>query len=181
MQILSSKELDGETSSYKEIVHWTSNGKAFKIKNRHKLSLQVLPLYFGGEAEFRSFTRRLLRWGFRRITKKGDDDNGVFFHEVSYQETKIVLFAAEPSCAVVSHEIVTVVGSRDNNVTFFSDDFLFVFFFNYDYNCSYFNATVLRCAIRSRRAKSSRWPSKESKPNGKKSSAKNCKKLLLAW
>jgi hypothetical protein len=83
MQILSAKELDGETTSYKEIVHWTSNGKAFKIENRAKLALQVLPLYFGGETEFRSFTRRLSRWGFRRIIKKGDDDNNAFFHEVS--------------------------------------------------------------------------------------------------
>jgi hypothetical protein len=86
MQILSVKETDGETTSYKEIVHWTSNGKAFKIENREKLSSQVLPLYVGGNAEFRSFTRRLLRWGFRRIINKGDDDHGAFFHEVSQHE-----------------------------------------------------------------------------------------------
>jgi hypothetical protein len=87
MQILSSKEPDGETTSYKEIVHWTSNGKAFKIENRAKLSSQLLPLYFGGEAEFRSFTRRLLRWGFRRIIKKGTEDHGAFFHELFQRDS----------------------------------------------------------------------------------------------
>jgi hypothetical protein len=86
MQILSVKETDGETTSYKEIVHWTSNGKAFKIENRAKLSSQVLPLYFGGDAEFRSFTRRLLRWGFRRIINKGTEGHGAFFHEVRQHE-----------------------------------------------------------------------------------------------
>jgi hypothetical protein len=83
MQILSAKEPDGETTSYKEIVHWTPNGKAFKVEKRESFSSQLLPLYFGGEAEFRSFTRRLLRWGFRSINKKGTDDHGAFFHEVS--------------------------------------------------------------------------------------------------
>jgi hypothetical protein len=83
MQILSAKEPDGETTSYKESLHWTSNGKAFKIEDRAKLSSQVLPLYFVGEVEFRSFSRRLLRWGFRRIITQDDDDHGAYFHEVS--------------------------------------------------------------------------------------------------
>jgi hypothetical protein len=81
MQMLSVKE-----PSYKEIVHWTSNGKAFKIENRVKLCSQVLPLYFGLEVQSRSFTRRLLRWGFRSINKKGTEDHGAFFHEVSQHE-----------------------------------------------------------------------------------------------
>ena len=82
MQILSEENHEGQFV-YEDIMHWTPDGKAFVIENRAKVSTIILPRHFGGEAEFRSFTRRLLRWGFKRILQKGKGSSSATFqHEV---------------------------------------------------------------------------------------------------
>lgn len=72
MKIMSADDITG-------IIEWCLNGEAIIIKDRARLSNEVLPRYFG-EAEYRSFTRRLLRWGFKRIAK--GKETGAFYHEL---------------------------------------------------------------------------------------------------
>jgi len=58
MQMIS----DEQNSS---LIRWTRDGKAFVITNRKKLAETLLPLYFKKQTiKYRSFTRRLNRWGF---------------------------------------------------------------------------------------------------------------------
>jgi len=73
MEILSNDELF-------DIISWLPHGKSFFVKNRDRLSNEVLPKYFDNGAEYRSFTRRLLRWGFKRVPR--GDEVGAFFHKV---------------------------------------------------------------------------------------------------
>jgi hypothetical protein len=49
-----------------ESVGWTLNGTAFVIRDKERLISTWLPLYFG-QSKFSSFTRKLYRWGFRKI------------------------------------------------------------------------------------------------------------------
>lgn len=58
MQMIS----DEQNSS---LIRWTRDGKAFVITNRKKLAETLLPQYFKKQTiKYRSFTRRLNRWGF---------------------------------------------------------------------------------------------------------------------
>jgi hypothetical protein len=57
-------------------VKWLDDSKGFVITDKDAFS-DVLRRYFG-EAKYASFTRRLKRWGFSRITK--GPDNGAYFH-----------------------------------------------------------------------------------------------------
>jgi len=84
MQILSEENHEGQLV-YEDIMHWTPDGKAFVIENRAKVSTIILPRHFGGEAEFRSFTRRLLRWGFKRILQKGKGSSSATFQHEMFQ------------------------------------------------------------------------------------------------
>jgi hypothetical protein len=75
MEILSNEELH-------DIISWLPHGKSFFVKNRERLSAEVLPKYFDHGAEYRSFTRRLLRWGFKRVPR--GDEVGAFYHQVIF-------------------------------------------------------------------------------------------------
>jgi len=57
---------------------WLPHGKAFVIKKKEKFASQVLPVYFK-QSKFTSFTRKLNRWGFSRITS--GPDAGAFYHK----------------------------------------------------------------------------------------------------
>jgi len=65
------------------VVAWLDHGKGFEVKDREKFALQVLPKYFGKQTDFRSFTRKLLRWNFKRVSK--GNETGSFYHPVSMQ------------------------------------------------------------------------------------------------
>jgi len=65
------------------IIQWTEDGSAFRVHDRAKLSSNVLPRHFG-EAEYRSFTRRLLRWGFKRISR--GLHSGAFQHQLFHRD-----------------------------------------------------------------------------------------------
>ena len=57
---------------YFDIISWLPHGRGFLIHNKKKFASEVLPLYFAKDLQYASFSRRLTRWGFRRI-KKGHD------------------------------------------------------------------------------------------------------------
>ena len=61
MDILASEE-DSDT------IAWLPHGRSFIIYKKKKFAAQVLPKYFKA-TKFTSFTRKLNRWGFTRVTR----------------------------------------------------------------------------------------------------------------
>lgn len=70
MEILSNED-------HADILSWLPHGKSFIIYKKKSFALAVLPLYFKGTL-FTSFTRKLNRWGFTRITR--GPEMGSYFH-----------------------------------------------------------------------------------------------------
>jgi hypothetical protein len=58
--------LKGEEES--DVVCWLPHGKAFIIYKKKAFASTVLPKYFKA-TKFTSFTRKLNRWGFTRVTR----------------------------------------------------------------------------------------------------------------
>lgn len=67
-----------------ESIGWVLDGTAFVVQNIDKLCATWLPMFFG-QSKFSSFTRKLYRWGFRKINVASIPngasytDNAVFF------------------------------------------------------------------------------------------------------
>eukprot|EP00547_Thalassionema_nitzschioides_P001935 CAMPEP_0194200880 /NCGR_PEP_ID=MMETSP0156-20130528/1320_1 /TAXON_ID=33649 /ORGANISM="Thalassionema nitzschioides, Strain L26-B" /LENGTH=273 /DNA_ID=CAMNT_0038925947 /DNA_START=49 /DNA_END=870 /DNA_ORIENTATION=- len=61
-----------------EAISWLPHGRSFAIFNREKFSEIVLPKYFR-KSKYASFTRKLNRWNFKRVTK--GPDAGAYYHE----------------------------------------------------------------------------------------------------
>ena len=72
MEILSNEE-DSDTIS------WLPHGRSFIIYKKKKFAAQVLPKYFKA-TKFTSFTRKLNRWGFTRVTR--GPEMGSYYHKL---------------------------------------------------------------------------------------------------
>lgn len=64
---------------YEHIVSWQSHGRAFRVNDKAQFLALVMPRYFQ-QTRFTSFQRQLALYGFRRLTKKGNDF-GAYYHE----------------------------------------------------------------------------------------------------
>lgn len=53
-----------------KIITWLPSGKSFCILDKERFTKNVLPTYFR-EAKFESFSRRIKRWGFRKMYTTG--------------------------------------------------------------------------------------------------------------
>jgi hypothetical protein len=73
MEILSNSQLS-------DIITWLPNGKGFIILQKRKFATEVMPMYFK-HSKFTSFTRKLNRWGFTRVTR--GPESGAYYHKVS--------------------------------------------------------------------------------------------------
>jgi HSF-type DNA-binding len=71
MEILSNE-------GHSDIISWLPNGRGFMIYNKKRFSVEVLPKYFK-KSKFTSFTRKLNRWNFTRITR--GPETGAYYHE----------------------------------------------------------------------------------------------------
>lgn len=71
MEILSNEEVN-------DVVTWLPHGKAFIIYKKKKFAAEVLPKFFK-QSKFTSFTRKLNRWGFTRVTR--GPETGSYFHK----------------------------------------------------------------------------------------------------
>ena len=60
-----------------DAIAWLPHGKGFVIRNKKVFSDVTLPKYFK-ESKFTSFTRKLNRWGFCRITH--GTESGAYYH-----------------------------------------------------------------------------------------------------
>jgi len=60
------------------IITWLPHGKAFIIYQKKKFATEILTKYFK-ESKYTSFTRKLNRWGFVRVTK--GPEIGAYYHK----------------------------------------------------------------------------------------------------
>jgi len=63
------------------IVSWIPNGRAFAILDESKFTSLILPKYFPRITVFRSFVRKLNRWGFRSVRGLVDQIKGEYVFE----------------------------------------------------------------------------------------------------
>ena len=61
-----------------DVISWLPHGKAFIIYKKKSFASQVLPKYFKA-TKFTSFTRKLNRWGFTRVTR--GPEMGSYYHK----------------------------------------------------------------------------------------------------
>jgi len=67
-----------DNPSNHDAIIWLPHGKSFLIIDRQKFSTKVLPKYFR-KTKYTSFTRKLNRWNFSRVTS--GPDLGAYYHE----------------------------------------------------------------------------------------------------
>jgi hypothetical protein len=60
-----------------EIIAWLPHGKGFVIRDKKRFGDEVLPKYFK-KSKFTSFTRKLNRWNFVRVTR--GSETGAYYH-----------------------------------------------------------------------------------------------------
>ena len=72
----------------KSAIAWLPSGKAVCILNKVEFTNKILPMYFR-ETKFDSFTRRLKRWGFRKVSANGASQ--VVFSHDHFQKDRIDL------------------------------------------------------------------------------------------
>ena len=63
-----------------DIISWLPHGRSFIVYDKKKFVESILPRFFK-ESKFTSFTRKLNRWGFTRISR--GVETGAYHHEVS--------------------------------------------------------------------------------------------------
>eukprot|EP00934_Nitzschia_sp_Nitz4_P004238 Nitzschia sp. Nitz4//scaffold115_size69933//55923//57608//NITZ4_006010-RA/size69933-snap-gene-0.88-mRNA-1//-1//CDS//3329533523//4228//frame0 len=63
MEILNRDEEHGD------IISWLPHGRGFMIYKKKQFETDVMPKYFNKHSKYTSFTRKLNRWGFVRITR----------------------------------------------------------------------------------------------------------------
>mmetsp|Transcript_6983 Transcript_6983/g.10175 ORF Transcript_6983/g.10175 Transcript_6983/m.10175 type:complete len:343 (-) Transcript_6983:357-1385(-) len=61
-----------------DIIAWLAHGKGFVIYKKKKFAADLLPKFFK-QAKFTSFTRKLNRWGFTRVTR--GPETGAYYHK----------------------------------------------------------------------------------------------------
>ena len=70
MEMLSSND-------HSDIVSWLDHGKAFRVYKQTRFVKEVFPKYFK-ESKYTSFTRKLSRWGFLRVSR--GLETGAYYH-----------------------------------------------------------------------------------------------------
>ena len=64
---------------FSEAISWLPHGKAFVIRNRDLFAENVMPQFFSRKAKYSSFTRKLNRWNFVRVSS--GPEMGAYYHE----------------------------------------------------------------------------------------------------
>jgi len=77
-----------ENEDYKDIIHWTEDGKYFIISNLHDFTEQILPKYYKHN-NYSSFIRQLNMYDFHK--KKSDQNEHVFHHQNFIRNRKDLL------------------------------------------------------------------------------------------
>ena len=64
---------------FSDVIGWLPHGKGFVIYKKKKFAVEVLPAFFK-KSKFTSFTRKLNRWGFVRVTR--GPETGAYYHDL---------------------------------------------------------------------------------------------------
>jgi len=67
-----------DNQQHSDVVAWLPHGKGFIIYQKKRFAGEILPRYFK-QAKFTSFTRKLNRWGFQRVSRGAE--TGAYFHQ----------------------------------------------------------------------------------------------------
>jgi hypothetical protein len=67
-----------DTEQFSDIITWLPHGKGFIILQKKKFASDVMPIYFK-HSKFTSFTRKLNRWGFTRVSR--GPETGSYYHK----------------------------------------------------------------------------------------------------
>jgi hypothetical protein len=62
-----------------EAICWLPHGRAFIIRNRLLFAEKVMPRFFPRKSKYSSFTRKLNRWNFIRVSS--GPEHGAYYHE----------------------------------------------------------------------------------------------------
>jgi len=92
MEILSTEEIG-------DVIAWLPHGKGFIIYKKKKFASELLPLYFK-QSKFTSFTRKLNRWGFTRVTR--GPETGAYYHK--YFQRGDLRLCMQMSCQSSKHQ-----------------------------------------------------------------------------
>jgi hypothetical protein len=96
--------LDDPTNA--EMMAWLPHGRAFVIYRKREFATEILPKYFQKAAKYSSFTRKLNRWGFVRVTR--GPETGAYYHR---------LFRRNERRLVLQMTCHTSVSNNNNNNT----------------------------------------------------------------
>lgn len=69
--------LDNEANN--DIIAWLHHGRGFVIFRKKAFEQKILPKYFSKQSKYSSFTRKLNRWGFTRVTR--NPEAGAYYHQ----------------------------------------------------------------------------------------------------
>mmetsp|Transcript_33699 Transcript_33699/g.44663 ORF Transcript_33699/g.44663 Transcript_33699/m.44663 type:complete len:97 (-) Transcript_33699:1056-1346(-) len=86
MEILSNEENS-------DIITWLDHGKGFVIIQKKRFVLEVMPKFFK-QSKYTSFTRKLNRWGFTRVSR--GPEMGAYYHRVS-----LLVLLKNKNCLVI--------------------------------------------------------------------------------
>jgi hypothetical protein len=73
LEILSNHEEHGD------IISWLPHGRGFMIYKKKMFEIKIMPKYFHKHSKYTSFTRKLNRWGFVRVTR--GPEMGAYYHK----------------------------------------------------------------------------------------------------
>ena len=74
-----------ETPEYKEIIHWSDNGKSFIVQNLHDFTENILPKYYKHN-NYSSFVRQLNMYDFHK--KRNNQNEHIFQHKNFIRDEK---------------------------------------------------------------------------------------------
>lgn len=96
-----------DTEQFSDIITWLPHGKGFIILQKKKFASDVMPIYFK-HSKFTSFTRKLNRWGFTRVSR--GPETGSYYHKVSASKLMslnffigVFILSNNKSHVIVSH------------------------------------------------------------------------------
>jgi hypothetical protein len=97
--------------SLSRIVTWLPSGKSFCVLDKERFTKQVLPVYFR-EAKFESFSRRIKRWGFRKMYTTGLKQV-IYTHELFQKDRLDLCNAMNGKASQCTKEIISLNAVSD--------------------------------------------------------------------
>jgi HSF-type DNA-binding len=97
-----------------ESIGWVLDGKAFVIRNKDRFCKTWVPIFFG-QAKMSSFTRKLYRWGFRKVNLAPDasSPSALYFGSENFQrDNKRLLSRMRSITAAKTRSEMAVESSR---------------------------------------------------------------------